>query len=172
MNSLEHEYRVVTNGVDPYISLMGLKRALREKQTVLTFEYTAAEGVNFLELFFLLSSGTGSFGGNVAGMQKFPGLEATEEFTVYSVDLSEAIENFNWDPAADWIRLDFGNRPGVEFVIRDIRFANAARKKRLYREKEDFKNQDRRRTTKSPTTSPPPTALSSPTLKSSIPWYA
>ncbi len=139
-----HEYRVVTNGVDPYISLMGLKRALREKQTVLTFEYTAPEGVNFLELFFLLSSGTGSFGGNVAGMQKFPGLEATGGFTVYSVDLSEAIENFNWDSAADWIRLDFGDRPGVEFVIRDIRFRERnAEEEALYREKEDFKNQDR-----------------------------
>ena len=139
-----HEYRVVTQGGDPFISLKGLNKPLGKKQTVLTFEYTAPKGVNFMEVFFLLSSGTGSFGGNVAGMQKSTGLEASEEPAVYSVDLSEAIENFNWDSASDWLRLDFGDRPNVELVIRNIRFRERnAQEEALFEEKEAFKNRDK-----------------------------
>ncbi len=144
IDSLEpHGYRMVTKGDDPYASLMGLNKPLRKKQTVLTFEYKAPIGVNFLEIFFFRSNGTGSFGGNVAGIQKCHGLEATEELMVYSVDLSESIENFNWDSNNDWIRLDFGNRPGVELVIRNIHFRERnAEEETFYREKYDFKNRD------------------------------
>ncbi len=137
------EYRVITKGGDPYISLKELNKPLGKEQTVLTFEYQSAEGINFLEVFFL-SRETGSFGSNVAGMQKCAGMEATEEMAVYSVDLSESIENFNWNPATDLLSLDFGDRPNAELVIRAIHFRERnAEENALYREKEAFKIQDK-----------------------------
>ena len=138
-----YEYRVITKGGDPFISLKGLNNSLGKDQTVLTFEYQASEGINFLEVFFL-SKATGSFGGNVAGVQKCIGMPATEEMTVYSVDLSESIENYNWNPETDLLRLDFGDRANTELVIRNIHFRQRNTEENdLHLEKEAFKTQDK-----------------------------
>ncbi|WP_298650934.1 DUF5722 domain-containing protein [uncultured Proteiniphilum sp.] len=139
----EYGYSITTKGGDPYISLKGLNKPLGKEQSVLTFEYSSAEGINFLEVFFL-SKETGSFGSNVAGSQKCPGMEPTGEMAVYSVDLSESIEHFNWNPETDLLRLDFGDRPNAELVIRNIRFRKRNEAENaLVMEKEAFRNLDK-----------------------------
>ncbi len=139
----EYGYRIITKGGDPYISLKGLNKPLDNEQTVLTFEYRSTEGINFLEVFFL-SKETGSFGSNVAGSQKCPALEPTGEMGFYSVDISESIENYNWNPETDWLRLDFGDRPDADLVIRNIHFRKRNKEENaLFEEKKNFENLDK-----------------------------
>lgn len=135
----ENEYTITTKGHDPYIFLEKLKKPLAKDQTVLTFEYSSVKGINFLEVFFF-SEETGSFGSNLAGSQKGPGLEATEEIAVYSVDLGESIENFNWNSEKGFIRLDFGDQDNIEIIIRNIYFRKRnENENNIIREKEAFK---------------------------------
>lgn len=139
----EYEYIINIKGDDPYIFLKGLSKPLSKKQTVLTFEYSSNESVNFLEIYFL-SRETGSFGSNIAGIQKNPGLEPTDGMTVYSIDLGESIENYNWDSKTDWLRVDFGDRSNAQIVIRDIHFRERNNTENaLFLEKEAFKDLDK-----------------------------
>ena len=71
-------------------------------------------------------------------------MPATEDMTVYSVDLSESIENYNWNPETDLLRLDFGDRANTELVIRNIHFRQRNTEENdLHLEKEAFKTQDK-----------------------------
>lgn len=139
----ENQYRITTQGGDPYIQLHALNQSLAEDKTVLTFEYQTSKGINFLEIFFLKME-TGSFGSNVAGSQKGPGLEPTEEMRSYSVDLGEAIANANWDPGKDLLRIDFGDQPSAEVIIQNLHFRKRNKAENAaIEEKEAFRSQDR-----------------------------
>ncbi len=139
----EYQFRITTNGGDPYILLKGPNQAPGEGETVLTFEYSSTKGINFLEVFFLTRE-TGSFGSNVAGSKKYPGLEPTEVMTLYAVDLGEAIANANWNPEKDLLRIDFGDQPDAEVVIQNIHFRKRNKgEKAAVEEKEAFKARDK-----------------------------
>lgn len=117
----EYEYEITTGGGDPYVYLEKFNKPLTKDQTVLTFEYSSPSGINFFEVYFF-SEETGSFGSNVAGSQKSAALEATEGVAVYSVDLGESLENFNWDSQRGTLRFDFGDRDKAQLTIRNIHF--------------------------------------------------
>lgn len=144
IDSLEaYQYHITTRGSDPYIRLHELNQSLADGKSVLTFEYSAAKGINFLEVFFLTSE-TGSFGSNVAGSKKCPGLEPTEVMTIYAVDLGEAIANANWNPEKDLLRIDFGDQPDAEVVIQNIHFRERNKgENAAVQEKEAFKARDK-----------------------------
>jgi len=137
------QYHITTHGGDPYIRLHELNQSLADGKSVLTFEYRAAKGINFLEVFFLTRE-TGSFGSNVAGSKKCPGLEPAEEMTLYAVDLGEAIANANWNPEKDLLRFDFGDQPDAEVVIQNIHFRERNKgENAALQEKEAFKARDK-----------------------------
>ncbi|HBG56383.1 MAG TPA: hypothetical protein DDX07_00030 [Porphyromonadaceae bacterium] len=139
----EHHYRITTQGGDPYIMLKELNQSLVDGKTVLTFEYRAKKGINFLEVFFLTQE-TGSFGSNVAGSLKCPGLAPAEEMTLYSVDLGEAIANANWKPEKDLLRIDFGDQAEAEVLIRNMHFRKRNKAEdAFFKEKEAFKAFDK-----------------------------
>jgi hypothetical protein len=144
VDSLEKDrYHIVTKGSDPYISMNGLTKPLAEGQSVLTFEYSSSEDVNFMEIFFI-SKETGSVGSNIAGSQKFPGLAATDSMAVYAVDLGEAMETFKWNSGTGLLRLDFGDRQDISLSVRNIRFrVRNEDENAVFMEKEAFRAADR-----------------------------
>lgn len=138
----QNTYKLITKGNDPYVSINSLNKLLRNGQHVLTFEYNATKDVNFLEVFFI-SKETGSFGSNILGSQKYQGFVTTENWTIYSVDLSESIENFKWNSETDYLRLDFSDQPDIELNIRNIHFRERnASENKIFQEKEMFRDAD------------------------------
>lgn len=138
----QNTYKLLTRGNDPYVSMHALNEQLGKDQYVLTFEYKAAGNVNFLEVFFI-SKETGSFGSNVLGSQKHSKLVETDNWTTYSMDLSEYIVNLKWNSENDFLRLDFGDQPDIELSIRNVYFRERNESEnKAFHEKEAFKIAD------------------------------
>jgi len=134
-----HAYKLKTTGLDPYISVNGLKKKLTEGHSVLTFEYTSATSINFLQVFFAPPTAE-------ERSQKSGSIAAANDWKVFSLDVGETLNACRWGEAAHFLRLDFGDLRNVELNIRNISFRarNEAEEEAL-QAKEAFRAADAKR---------------------------
>ena len=113
MNKEGEGFAVHTTGTDPYLSLQALPQAIGERQ-VLTFQYKASAALAALQVFL---------GAPVTEQRSLrsPALTQTDSWTSFSLDLGDEIAAFSWGKAGDFLRLDFGNAPGLDLVVRHLR---------------------------------------------------
>lgn len=104
-------YVLNTTGTDPYVFLNPLKRPVTDGAHVLTFEYRASAPLNHIQVFFA---------GPMSEQRslKIKDVEPTSNWRTFSIDLGDQIEEFSWGRAGDVLRMDFGQRAGVDIEIR------------------------------------------------------
>lgn len=129
-------YLIKTTGSDPYIHLSPLKQANGDDKFVFTFEYKSSARLSHLQVFL---------GAPVAEDRslKTGDIEASSGWRTYAVDLGDQITAFSWGRAGHFLRLDFGDLPGVTLEIRNIQFRKRnAQEEQLAREREEFRLND------------------------------
>lgn len=104
-------WQLETTGRDPWIYTLPLNQALSRDSKILSFQYFCPEGLNHLQIFFspLISEEHSRIVQNF-GM--------SEGWTSYSIDLSSELKN--WGKTGDWLRIDFGSKPGIKIQVRNL----------------------------------------------------
>ncbi|WP_449046761.1 DUF5722 domain-containing protein [Parapedobacter sp.] len=131
-----NQYQITTTGADPYIYLAPLKQANASDHIVFTFEYRSSTTLSHMQVFLGAPvSEDRSFKTGVVG--------ASADWTTYSIDLGDKIEEFAWGGIGHFLRVDLGNDPGVEFNIRNIKLrVRNTEEEQLAREREEFRKND------------------------------
>jgi hypothetical protein len=106
-------YMLTTTGTDPYVSVNPLSSVNPTGKVVFTFEYQSTNAISSIQFFF------GSPVTEERSM-KSNALPSASGWTVHSVDLADYIAKFSWGKAGDFLRIDFGNQPGVAIQIRNM----------------------------------------------------
>ncbi|NCB08087.1 MAG: hypothetical protein EOM73_07995, partial [Bacteroidia bacterium] len=104
---------LTTTGTDPYVSVNPLTTGNPTGKVVFTFEYQSTNSINTIQFFF------GSPVTEERSM-KSSALSSASGWTTHSVDLADYIAKFSWGKAGDFLRIDFGNQPGVAIQIRNM----------------------------------------------------
>ena len=110
----DYSYIVVTQGTDPYVRMSALDADLTSEQTAVEFEYKTTYDIPGAEFFFSLD------GGFVGGREQAFDIPASADWTKMQVDISAAMESFDWGHAGDFLRFDFGTASNVTFYVRNI----------------------------------------------------
>ncbi len=107
-------WEVVTTGGDPFVHFLPLTRAVDDDACVLTFEYTASQMVNAMQLYFSPISGNRSM--------NIPTLDGTvdRKTRTYAVNLREVAGRYGWGAAGDVLRIDFGMQSGAKLVLEKV----------------------------------------------------
>ena len=130
-----YRFELITIGEDPYAFLMPLTVSNPSDSVVFTFEYQCSTDISNIQIFF---------GSPITEDRsiKTSTIPAASGWSKYSIDLSALIKKFSWGHAGDFLRLDFGNLPGVTFQIRNIhiRGLNATEKKEALEREEIITN--------------------------------
>ncbi|MDR1518476.1 MAG: DUF5722 domain-containing protein [Dysgonamonadaceae bacterium] len=130
----KYAYKLKTEGQDPYVQAKPIGKALGGEQGVLTFEYSAKAAVNFIQVFL------GAPITEERSLKTGNGLKKTDSWTVWSLDLTDERKNFNWgNSASHFLRLDFGDVPGIEIYIRNIHFRERNDAEKLAAEEKENK---------------------------------
>ncbi len=116
----EGEWKISSQGGDPYIASTPLSRDLTEDETTLTFEYKVSEDAN-VELFFSTGQGYSYAAGYSTVLGTVP---ATKEWTRINLDITNQRNDWKWGSAGQTLRFDAGTVAGIIFQIRDIRITS------------------------------------------------
>ncbi len=124
-------WELETQGSDPWIATLPLKRAIDPDATVLSFDYFCPKGLDHIQVFFGpdISEARSKWVHKV-GM--------SEGWVSYTIDISEEIGA--WGKVGDWLRIDLGGKPKVTLQIRNITF-----REMTMREKEIAANREEKR---------------------------
>lgn len=116
--SADEGYTITTTGGDPYIyTTQFTPSGIPSECTLLSFDYQCSAEISELQLFFADPTTEA----RSIHQRNENTLKKTSEWTHYTVDLSAARQNFSWGgSAADRLRMDFGNAPGVVVKIRNL----------------------------------------------------
>lgn len=108
-------YQLTTTGGDPYIFCEELSRQVNKDSVVLTFEYKSNAEVNFIQVFF---------GPPISESRsiKTGSLSPTTAWKTASLNLYKIKNELSWGKAGDFLRLDFGDRAGVDIEIKEPYF--------------------------------------------------
>jgi len=110
-----YDFKVLTSGTDPNVRTSALLKTLPSGAVVLTFEYKSTKQcLTAFQIYFATPT---------AGLSESrslkPSLNAAADWTVFSLDLTDARKNYPWGVAGSYMRFDFGN-----FADYDIEFRN------------------------------------------------
>lgn len=110
-----NHYELTTTGEDPYIHTQGISKALPKDSAVLTFEYKSSAAIDQIQVFF---------GPSISEKRsiKVDGFSATSSWKTASFNLYKIKNELSWGKANDFLRIDFGNKSGVNFEIKDMYF--------------------------------------------------
>ena len=113
----------LTTDTDPYFYTSPLPAPLPEGHRVFSFEYFCPKGLDHLQLWFEKPAPW-------AHNKLIRRIGLSEGWVPFSVDLSEDL--WNWGEKGDVLRIDLGNRPGVNIQIRNLQMrAMTAREKEI-----------------------------------------
>lgn len=123
-NDLTFEYdkasgvsTITTTGNDPYIRLEAFKKAVPADSCVLSFEYSTNSGLtDNIQLFF----GPPEAQERSCFTGQLPKTGASWSKIEYN--LKDQRTDYSWGGAGDWLRIDFGNNPGIKIRLRNIYF--------------------------------------------------
>jgi hypothetical protein len=106
-------WQLETTGRDPWIYTIPLNQDVSRDSKILSFQYFCPEGLNHLQIFFSPSISEES-------SRTIQNFGMSEGWTSFSVDLSEELKS--WGKIGDWLRIDFGSKPGIKIQIRNLMF--------------------------------------------------
>lgn len=113
----ETHYSVLTTGTDPFLNTSSLNADLPPGANTLSFEYKSAQVMsNNLQIFLI----TPSQGPAESRSFKLGSVNPATDWTVYEVDLTPAIEGWDWGVAGSRMRIDIGEKPDYAMEIRNI----------------------------------------------------
>ncbi|XCF05920.1 DUF5722 domain-containing protein [Tamlana crocina] len=104
-------YAIRTKGTDPYVFLKPLKEDLNGKKNQLSFSYFCPSGLDHIQVYFY------PLGKQIKSVM-VGDVGSTEGWVDFRIDLSEYTEN--WGKTGQFLRLDFGTKPGVNLQIKNI----------------------------------------------------
>src|SRR5690625_5051162 len=125
---------ITTQGPDPYIFSNPLRKSL-ESESVLTFDYISSEDFS-LQLFF---SPPTTESRSVKDMM----LNNTQDWKTFSVDVKEQMGRYDWGNNGDLLRIDLGDKKGIDIKIKNIRFRfRNKEEEEAAQQREDFLQND------------------------------
>lgn len=109
-------YTFTTTGGDPFVFTTALAEDLSAGKCVLEFEYVSSgfTGGDQLQLFF----------GNTlseARSSKHDGLQNTNTWTTYTVNIANQRTQFDWGKTGEQIRFDWGAHAGATIMVKNLR---------------------------------------------------
>ncbi len=113
-------FTVYTTGGDPYVTIDGITRDLRDDERALTFEYKSDQDAG-VEIFFSTSTGNSYAAGYSLVLGTAP---ATDDWERVTIDLATPIDEWKWGKKDYTMRLDPGNDAGIIFQLRNIQITN------------------------------------------------
>ena len=120
------EYAVSTTGTDPQLILDKLAGAFNADSCVLTFEYRSDSTIRGRGALFRRAAvrdahdeGESDSGLHVLGQETSGDSDA---WAKWSVDLGFQAINMSWGAAKDYLRIDLGQKEGIDIEIRNIHF--------------------------------------------------
>lgn len=120
------EYAVSTTGTDPQLILDKLAGAFNADSCVLTFEYRSDSTIRDVELYFAEPlSATRMMKASPIPASRVSGEETSgdsDAWAKWSVDLGFQAINMSWGAAKDYLRIDLGQKEGIDIEIRNIHF--------------------------------------------------
>lgn len=105
------EYQIETTGGDPWLYSLPLNQTISKESGILSFEYFCPSGLDQFQIFF-----SPDFSEKSSKIINKVGL--SEGWVGYTVDLRDKLKE--WGKSGDRLRMDFGNRKGVQIQIRNI----------------------------------------------------
>ena len=110
-----YRYTLTTTGTDPYVSLETFDEALSSEEPVFTFDYRCNSELSFFQFFFASPE-------SEARSYKTSSVSEASDWTIYSIDMGEYMEGFDWGAIGEYLRFDFGDEADLIFQIRNMRF--------------------------------------------------
>lgn len=118
-----------TTGNDAWIYTGSLTEPVSKEQVILSFEYFCPKGLDHLQIFFCPPLSQTKY-------KLIRRVSPSEGWMSFSVDLSEQIKN--WGQAGDYLRLDFGEQPGIMLQVRNLQLrAKTDREKQVDLDREE-----------------------------------
>ena len=116
VEQIENYFRFIVTGRASYAITSGFTRILPPEAVIFSFEYRNTMAVNELQIY--LGTGTG-FSATAINLGIVP---VSEEWTEYTVDLTDS--RSNWGNIGDNLRIHFGQAQsvGMEMEVRNIHF--------------------------------------------------
>lgn len=117
----EGTWELTTTGNDPYIFVDGFTEVHDpDVPYVVAFEYQLSEECGDLMFYYSTSDGVKHTGSHI---------EPSDKWAWFLHDLSR--EGRGLGRSVEWFRIDFGNREGADFSIRNLRLVKASKQVRL-----------------------------------------
>lgn len=109
-------YTFTTTGGDPFVYTTALAEDLSAGKCVLEFEYVSSgfTGGDQLQLFF-------GDTWNEARSSKHDGLQNTNTWTTYKVNIANQRTQFGWGTTGQQIRFDWGTHAGATIMVKNLR---------------------------------------------------
>lgn len=109
------EYKIMTNGRDPWFTTQPLESVRPEQAQVLTFDYKASKDVQGVTVYF---------GDPIDESRKkiYADIPASPgSWQTHSIVLTSAMKEFNWGSEGNYLRVDLGSKKDVMLMVRDLR---------------------------------------------------
>lgn len=139
LNDLEfrnenESYSFTTTGTDPYVYSDPLSKSI-EDDCVLTFDYISSENFS-LQLFFSPPT-------EEVRSIKDINVENSANWKSFSIDVKEQMGRYDWGNNGDLLRIDLGDKKGVDIKLKNIRFRSRNKEEEEAAQKrEDFLQND------------------------------
>ena len=105
---------ITTTGTDPHICSMAIPADMVFKDCRLEFDYQASEDIDDLQLFFRDPES------EARSLHVRGAMPKTTEWRHFSLNIAPQRQSFDWGKAGSKLRMDFGNRSGVNIKIRNL----------------------------------------------------
>lgn len=107
-------YVIKTTGTDPHICSTAIPADMVFKDCRLEFDYQASEDIDDLQLFFRDPES------EARSLHVRGAMPKTTEWRHFSLNIAPQRQSFDWGKAGSKLRMDFGNRSGVNIKIRNL----------------------------------------------------
>ncbi len=111
-------YTITTTGTDPFIYTTAIHRNLDSDERYLSFEYKSSLEIDDFQIFF-------GYPPSEVASQHFGSIAQADDWTVYTINITDACANFNWGDLGGKLRLDFGRVSGNNIMIRRMHIHKA-----------------------------------------------
>lgn len=132
------EYKIMTNGRDPWFKTQALTTDIPVEAQALSFEYKCSKDIKDVQLYFGDPISTDR-------MKKFEDMTASpSEWKSYTCIITSSIREYGWGKPGDYLRIDIGARKDVLLMVRNLRLRNLTpeEKSAADSEEEHWKNID------------------------------
>lgn len=131
------EYKIMTNGRDPWFTTQALSEGIPEEAQVLAFEYKATKDVSGVEIFFAPPVDADKVKKDCESLTA-----ASADWKQYSAILTSQIREYSWGKAGDYLRIDLGDKKEIMIMVRNIRLRNLTEAEKKALEDEENHWQD------------------------------